>query len=160
MVSYTWAFLDIDGTPNSTSHWHNKGCQRAWAWRHTLAWIGSGQMAEKLQPHSQENHWKGLWPSAVCRGTFYYAIAVKPGCRRTHSGTKELLSYTGVCAILSWRKFPNTVSQILQVAFSIENKWCGKTQISIRPQKLQHLDQYLMKPGHLDEICWKDNELF
>ena len=117
-------------------------------------------MAEKLQPHSQKNHWKGLWPSAVCTGAFYYAIAVKPGCRRTHSGTQELLSYTAVCAILIWRKFANTVSQILQVALSIENKWCGKTQISIRPQKLQHLDQYLMKPGHLDEICWKDNELF
>ena len=105
-------------------------------------------MAEKLQPHSQENDWKGLWPSAVCRGAFYYTIAVKPGCR-THSGTQELLSNTGVCAILICRKFPNTVSQILQVALSIENKWCDKTQISICPQKLQNLDQYLLKPGHL-----------
>ena len=55
---------------------------------------------QKNYSHSQEDHWKGLWPSAVCRGAFYYTIAVKPVCR-THSGTQELLSYTGVCAILS-----------------------------------------------------------
>ena len=114
---------------------------------------------QKNYSHSQQNHWKCLWPSAVCRGAFYYATAMKPGCRRTHSGTQELLSYIGVCAILICRKFPNTVSQILQVALSIENKWCGKIQISICPQKLQHLDQYLMKPGQLDsdmqKICAK-----
>ena len=82
--------------------------------------IGSSRMAEKLQPHSQENHWKGLWPSAGCTGAFYYPIAVKPVCR-THSGTQELLSYTGVCAILICGKFTNTVYKILQVALSIEH---------------------------------------
>jgi len=116
-------------------------------------------MAEKLQPHSQENHWRGLWPSAVCRGALYYPKAVKPGCTRTHRGTQEYLLYTGVCAILICGKFTNTVSQILQVALGIEQQRCGKSQTSIYPQKLQHLDQYLLKPGHLDEICKKDTEL-
>jgi hypothetical protein len=50
-----------------------------------------------------------------------------------------------VCAIIICRKFTNTVSQILQVALSMEQQWCGKTEISIHPQKVQHL----MKPGHL-----------
>jgi len=113
--------------------------------------IVSSQMAEKLQPHSQENHWKGLWPSAGCRRPFYYPIAMKPVCI-THSGTQELLSYTEVCVILICGKFTYTVYKILQGALSIE-QWWGKTRIPIYPQKLQHLDQYLMKPGHLDEIC-------
>jgi len=38
--------------------------------------IDSSRMAERLQPHSQENHWKGLWPSAGCRGAFYYSSLV------------------------------------------------------------------------------------
>ena len=80
--------------------------------------------------------------------------------RRTHTGTQELLLYTGVCSILICRKFTNTVSKILQVALSIETQWCGKTQISICPQKLQHLDQYLMKPGHLDKIYYQGTDLF
>jgi len=37
--------------------------------------------------------------------------------------------------------------------FSTGQQWCGKTQISIYPQKLQHLDQYLINPGHLNQIC-------
>jgi len=48
-----------------------------------------------------------------------------------------------VCAILISREFPNTVSQLLQEALSMEQQWCGKTQIPIHPQKVQHLDQYL-----------------
>jgi hypothetical protein len=38
---------------------------------------------------------------------------------------------------------------------SMEQYWCGKTQILICPRKLQHLDQNLMKPGHLDKIMKK-----
>jgi hypothetical protein len=34
----------------------------------------------------------------------------------------------------------------------MEQQWCGKTQMLICPQKFQHLDQNLMKPGHLDKI--------
>jgi len=35
-------------------------------------------VAEKLQQHPQEKHWRGLWPSADLRGAIY-SIAVKPG---------------------------------------------------------------------------------
>ena len=64
-----------------------------------------------------------------------------------------------VCAILMNGKFPNTVSQLFQEALSMEQQWCGKTQILIHPQNNQHLDQYLMKPGHLDEICKQVTDL-
>jgi len=43
-------------------------------------------VAEKLQQHTQEKHWRGLWPRAVHRGALYYPIAVKPGCRRNQRG--------------------------------------------------------------------------
>ena len=33
-------------------------------------------VAEKLQPHSQEKFWRGLRPSAVCSGAFYYPKAM------------------------------------------------------------------------------------
>jgi hypothetical protein len=79
-------------------------------------------------------------------------IAVKPGCRRTHR-TWEWLFYDWVCAIIISRKFINTNSQLLKEALSMEQKWCGKTPLSIHPKKkLQFLDQFLMKPGHSDEV--------
>ena len=60
--------------------------------------------------------------------------------------------FTRVCTVLISRIFSNAVSQLLQVALSIERKRWGTTWISIYPQKFQHLNQYLMKPGHLDEM--------
>jgi len=149
--SYTWTFLDIEEllialyfniTKTAKGHGLGDTFQQQ---------TGSSQMAEKLQPHLQENHWKGLWSSAGCRRPFYYPIAVKPSCI-TNSGTQELLSYTEVCDILICGKLTNTLYKILQVTLSIE-QWCGKTQIPIYVQKLQHLDQYLMQPVHLHEMC-------
>jgi hypothetical protein len=116
--------------------------------------------AEKLQPHLQEKHWRGLWPHAVNREAFYYHMAVKPGCRRIHRGTQEWLLYTWVCGILISGKFQNIVSQLLQEALGMEQKWCVKTQLSICPQKVQHLDQFLMKQGYSYKICYKETEIF
>jgi len=110
-------------------------------------------VAEKLQPHSQEKHWRGLWPHALHRGAFYYHTAVKHGCRHTRRRTWEWLLYTGVYDNLICRKFQNTVSQLLQEALGMEQQWCvKKTPLSICPQKVQLLDQFLMKPGHPDKI--------
>jgi len=124
----------------------------AWVWRRSSNGLDPCLMAEKLQPHLHKKQRRGLWPRALHRGAFYYPIAVKPGCRQTHRGTREWLLYTGVCAILICRKFPNTVSHLLQEALSMEQQWCGKSLLSICPQKVQHLDQLLMKPGHSDKI--------
>jgi hypothetical protein len=65
----------------------------------------------------------GLWPSAVHKGAIYYPIALKPGCRQNGRGTHEWLLYAGVCAVIS-RKFPITVSKLLQEALSMEQQWC------------------------------------
>ena len=68
----------------------------------------------KLQPHSQEKHWRGLWPSAVHRGALYFPRAVKPGGRRNQRGTRwEWLLHNGVCVICISGKFPNNVLQLL-----------------------------------------------
>ena len=56
-----------------------------------------------------------------------------------------------VCAIGIRGKFPNSVPQPLQEALSNEQQCCGTTQISIDPEKVQHLDQCLMKPGQLEK---------
>jgi hypothetical protein len=59
--------------------WHNKDCQMAWAWRQTIAmdWLHAGW--QKSYSHSQEKHWRGLWPPALHRGAFYCPTAMKPG---------------------------------------------------------------------------------
>jgi hypothetical protein len=42
----------------------------------------------------------------------------------------------------------------------MKQQWCGKIQLSIHPQKFQHVDQNLIKPSNLDEICWQGTEIF
>ena len=123
------------------------------AWRHTLVMDWLRPCGRKITATHKRNS-GGVCVAKCCpqRGTVL-PHKCEAWFRRAHRGTQELLLYTGVCAILICGKVTNTVSQILQVALSTEQQWCGKTQISICPQQLQHLDQYLMKPGHLDEIC-------
>ena len=122
--------------------------------RHTSDRLTPCWLAEKLQSHSQEKHWRGLWTNAFHIGAFHYPIAVKPDCRRTMEGHDVNGCYT-----LQYDLFSSTVenSQIQSQSFyrrsSMEQQGCGKTQIIICPQKFQHLDQYLMKPGHLDKVC-------
>jgi len=124
-----------------------------------MGWLHAGW--QKNYSHTlRRNSRGGLWPSAVCRGAFYYPIDMKPGCRRTPRGTRKWLLHTWVCAILISEKFPNTVSQLLLEALSMQQQRCGKTHISIHPQKVQEQDQYLMKTGHLDKISYQDTELF
>jgi len=55
------------------------------------------------------------------------------------------------CAIVIRRKFPNSVPHLLHEALSMEQECCGTTQTSIDPQKVQHLNQCLMKPDHLEK---------
>jgi hypothetical protein len=97
-------------------------------------------VVENLQPCSEETLWRGLWPRAVHRGAFYYTIAVKPAHGQSQRRAEELQLYSGVCTILLSGKFPKNVSQLLQEAMSMEQQWCGNTQISLPPQKVQHLN--------------------
>jgi hypothetical protein len=34
----------------------------------------------------------------------------------------------------------------------MEQQWCGKQQLTIHSQNVQHLDQCLMKPRQLEEV--------
>jgi hypothetical protein len=77
--------------------------------------------------------------------------AVQPGCRETHRGNQwEWLLYPGVCATLIRGKFPISASEFLQEALSMEQERCDRTQLSILPQNVQHLDQHYMKQGNLE----------
>ena len=76
---------------------------------HSSDGLAPGWVAEILQPHLQEKHWRVLWQNVVCRGAFYYS-AVLLGCRQTHGGTQEWMLYTVECAILISGKFPNSLT--------------------------------------------------
>ena len=145
------SFPRNNGASDNTSFWNNKDFQRAWAWRHTPAtdWLqpNGRKITATLTGESLEGSVAKCWLQMA----ILLPIAMKPLCV-THCGTQELLSYTEVCVILICGKFTISVYKILEAALRIEQR-CGKTQIPIYPQKLQHLDQYVMKPGHLDEIC-------
>jgi hypothetical protein len=65
----------------------------------------------------------------------------------------------GMAVILCGMNYPHKWKIPNQEAFSMEHQWCGKTQISIQPQMFQHLDQYLMKIRHKDQICGQDTAL-
>jgi hypothetical protein len=109
--------------------------------------------AEKLKPHSHKKHWRCPRQRAVCRGTFYYPTAVKPGCRRIHIGTRWNGCYIMGYALSSTAEnSPSTVSQLLQGLLSMVKQGCGKIQIAIHLQTFQQLNQHLMKPCHLDKI--------
>jgi len=70
-------------------------------------------VVKNLQSCSEETVWRGPWPKDVCRGAFYYPIAVKPGCRQSHRQTHEK-------AVIQWgtcyppqRKFPKEISHTI-----------------------------------------------
>ena len=90
--SYTWAFLDIEAASNSTTCDITKAVHGMGLEIHSSNGLAPSWVTEKSQPHLQEKHWKGLWPSTVHRGTFYYPKAVNPSCCQTHRGPWEWLS--------------------------------------------------------------------
>jgi len=68
--SYTWALMDIEGSSDTNSH--DKKCsQMACAWRNILMMNWLHAVWQKNYSHSQEKHWRDLWPSAVHRGALY-----------------------------------------------------------------------------------------
>jgi hypothetical protein len=141
--------------------WHNKGCQIAWACRQTVAmdWLHAGWQKNYSNTYRRNN-------GGVCgqvlsaEGHFITPYVWNLVVDEVTEGIDRNGCYTmGVCVIFISGKFPNTVSQLIQEALSMEQQWCGKTQISHHPQKFQHLDQYLTSSSHLDEICKQDTEL-
>ena len=108
--SYTWAFLDIQGVSKSTSSditmaakWHGLGDTLVMDWLHA-EW-------QKNYSHTQEKHWRGLWPSAVHRG----GILLPHNCEALSLTDSQKESGMAVihwiCAILNSVKFTNTFSR-------------------------------------------------
>ena len=51
------------------------------------------------------------------------------------------MGYADDIAILISRKFPSTISELLQVLGMVE-QWCDRAQLSIKPQKINALYSY------------------
>lgn len=139
--TYIWtfhlSFLDTLGASDSTLH--NVTMAAIW---HGLETVSSDSLApcwvvEILEPNSEEKLWMGLWSRAVPRGAFYYPIAVKPSCRRSHRWTQEWQLYTGICPIFSTES-SQKMSDLLHEALRMEQQWCGNIQIPFYPQKVHH----------------------
>lgn len=60
-------------------------------------------VARKSQPHLQEKLWRGLWPGCVLSPLLFSLVVV----------------YADEIAVLISRKFPNTISQLLQEALNM-----------------------------------------
>jgi hypothetical protein len=52
-----------------------------------------------------------------------------------HDNDHYTVGYTDDTAILINRKFPQTVSEVLQTALCIVHQWCDRTKLSINPNK-------------------------
>jgi hypothetical protein len=51
------------------------------------------------------------------------------------------MGYADDTAILISRKFPSTITELLQ-AFGTAEQWCDRTQLSINPQKINAFYSY------------------
>jgi len=117
--SYTWALIDIEGSSDTNSH--KKCSQLASAWRHILMmnWLQAGW--QKNYSHTQRRKNVGFCGQVLFAEGHFISIVELLGCRRSYRGSQEWLLYTGVCTILISRKFPNTVSQLLEEALSTKH---------------------------------------
>jgi hypothetical protein len=132
---------------------YNKGCQTTLAWSHTLRinWLHAEW--QKNYSHTHRRNSGGVCSQGLSAEGHFITPAVLPDCRQTHTGMLwEWMLHTGKCTILISGKLLNNVSEILQEVLSMEHQWCDRTLLSIYPQKVQHLDQHFMKPGHLQKI--------
>jgi len=60
------------GVSDSTAHDITKAPNGTGLETHSSDELAPCWVAEKVEPHSEEIFWRGLWPSAICRGAFYY----------------------------------------------------------------------------------------
>ena len=108
--SYTWTCLCIVGASDSTARDITKAPNGTGLETHSNDKLAPCRVAEKVEPHSEEIFWRGLWPSSNRRGAFYYPCFA---CRRSHRETqREWRLYTAY-AVSSWVE----KSQILSHSF-------------------------------------------
>jgi len=117
--SYIWALIDIEGSSDTNSH--KKCCQMACAWRLILMmnWLQTGR--QKNYRHTHRRKSGGICGQVLSTEGHFISTVELLGCRSSYRGSQEWLLYTVVCTILISRKFPNTVSQLLQGALSMKH---------------------------------------
>ena len=142
------AFQDIKGVFDSNSRdisqaskTHELGDILAIKWAHV--------QRHKNHSHANRRNSGGVCSQGLPAVGHFINPAVLHGCRRSQRGSRwEWKLHTGVCAMLIIRKFPHTISELLQEVLGMEQQWCDRNQLSIHPQKFQDLDQDFRKPGH------------
>ena len=83
-----------------------------------MNWLQAGW--QKNYSHTQRRKNVGFCGQVLFAEGHFISIVELLGCRRSYRGSQEWLLYTGVCTIIS-RKFPNTVSQLLEEALSTKH---------------------------------------
>jgi len=93
----------------------------ACAWRNILMmnWLHAGW--QKNYSHTHRRNSGGICGQVLSIEGHFISTVELLGCSRSHRGSQEWLLYTVVCAIPISREFPNTVSQLLQEAFSMKH---------------------------------------
>jgi len=149
--SYTWTSLDIEGASDSTppditkaAKWHGLGDTLAMDWLHA-GW-------QKSYSHAHRRNTGGVCGHVLsAEGHFIttqlWSLVVDELIKGLGNGC-----YTLGYAISSSAENSKILSHSFFRRLSMEQQCCVETQLSICPQNVQHLDQFLMKTGQLDEI--------
>ena len=83
-----------------------------------INWLHAGWQKNYRHTHRRDN--RGFCGQVLSTEGHYISNVELLGSRQSHRGSQEWLLYTVVCAILS-RKFPNTVSQLLEEVLSMKH---------------------------------------
>jgi len=117
---YTWALIDNEGS-SDTKSLDKKYCQMACAVTHILVinWLHAGWQKNYRHTHRRDN--RGFCGQVLSTEGHYISNVELLGSRQSHRGSQEWLLYTAVFAIIISKKFPNTVSQLLQEVLSTKH---------------------------------------
>ena len=119
--------------------WH-KGCYIGWLGGNPKQWIGSMLGGRKFTTTVRSD----ILESSVAKGCLQRGILLPQSCEAWLQ--RESYKDFGM-ALIHWvtsyphqRKFPNSISKLLQEPLSMEKQGWGNPQISLYPQKVQHLN--------------------
>jgi hypothetical protein len=135
------AFLDIEGAFDITSFDTITKSAKQHGLGHTICrWIGSMLGSRKITATLAGETLEGSMARGCLQGgilsPLLWSLFVDELIGRLDGNGYYTLGYADDIAILIRRKFPNTVSELLQEALSMVQQWCDRRQLSINPQKV------------------------
>jgi hypothetical protein len=135
------AFLDIEGAFDSMSveviikAAEQHGIRRTIGW-----WVGSMLGSRKITATLARETLEGSVTKGCLQGgilsPLLWSLVVDKLIRGLNESGCYTMGYADGITILIGRKFPNTISELLQEAFGVVQQWCGRTLLSVRPQKM------------------------